>query len=71
MFTREFLISFSAQPDEIQTWLQNSPGILDAEAIEEDGGGWIYAIKPGGGAQFAELRLSPDRRRVSIRAYWS
>jgi len=71
MFTREFRISFSASPDDVQTWLQNSPGVLDAKVIEGEDGEVIYAIQPGGGAQFAELRLSSDKRTISIRTYWS
>jgi hypothetical protein len=71
MFTREFVISFSAPSDEVQAWLQSSPGIRDAKITQESDGGVTYTIAPGGGAQFAELRLSADRRGVTIRAYWS
>ena len=71
IFTREFRITFSATPESIQSWLRESPGTRTAIAKSEDSGRMIYSITPGGGAQFAEVSISNDKRTVRIRAYWS
>jgi len=70
MFSRAFRASFKAEPAVIDSWLEKSPGVQDAE-IEERGTTVIYKIKPGGGAQHAEVKH--DRRTNSVRVYtyWS
>ena len=70
MFTREFRASFSADPDEIERWLSDSPGIQDATA-EKDGGTTVYRIRPGGGAAFAEAIVDLEGGTVRIHVYWS
>jgi hypothetical protein len=70
MFTREFIIDFDASPADIAAWLAASPGIADAtQRVERDER--IYAIKPGGGAQFAELAFDTKKNHIRIRTYWS
>ncbi len=70
-FTREFSIEFSGPRKEIEKWLQASPGIMDAERTVLADRSIRYRIKPGGGAQFAELILSAQKTRVFIHVYWS
>lgn len=70
MFTREFHISFTAPPEDIQKWLELSAGPREAKKQLADGT-ITYEIEPGEGAQFAQVTLSRDRRKVFIRTYWS
>lgn len=69
-FTREFRISFVAPPGDIAQWLGSSPGVADA-VISKSGSITIYRIKPGGGAQFAEVQVDESSGVVTIRTYWS
>lgn len=70
MFTREFVITFDASPPVIQQWLAASPG---PASTTPSVAGTIstYAIVPGGGAQFAEVRVDVAASKVVIRTYWS
>jgi len=70
-FTREVTLTFEAEPEEIETWLEVSPGTTDVVPKELIGGSLEYSISPKGGAAFAQITLSSDRRRVRIVAYWS
>ncbi len=70
MFTREFVITFDAPSPVIQQWLAASPG--PASATQRTVGSiTTYAITPGGGAQFAEVKVDSSANRVVIRTYWS
>jgi len=69
-FTQEFLVSFRATENEINAWLSKSPGIQDAEIVTRNNG-VTYKVTPGGGAQFAEVKVNWDTLVVKIRAYWS
>jgi hypothetical protein len=71
MFTREFRISFTAPSADVASWLASSPGTKEAVPERQQDGTMVYGIKPGGGAQFAEVTVSEDESRVVIRAYWS
>ncbi len=71
MFTREFIVSFEAPAVDIQAWLQSSPGTAGTQGAVSPDGNRHFSIQAGGGAQFAELTLSPDGQKVTIRAYWS
>jgi hypothetical protein len=71
MFTREFRLTFRAQPDVVDEWLKSSDGILDAEMSKHANMLIKYAIHPGGGAQFAQVIVYPKIGQVEIRAYWS
>lgn len=69
-FTREFVIKFTASEEDIQKWLNDSPGTssISPEAnddIEK------YSIEPEGGAQFAEVIYNRTTNEVTIRVYWS
>jgi hypothetical protein len=71
MFTRELEISFKATRQDVAEWLQRSPGIRDAEPPQVRGSVTRYVIKPGGGAQWAEVKIDSRWNRVTIRTYWS
>jgi hypothetical protein len=70
MFTREFVITFDAAPAVIQQWIAASPGPSSA-TTSTAGSITTYAIKPGGGAQFAEVKVDSSTNRVVIRTHWS
>jgi hypothetical protein len=62
------VITFDAEPGEIEGWLRSSPGIADA-VVEVTDGSQHYAIKPYK-AQFAEVTVKSNRF-VTVRTYWS
>lgn len=69
-FAREFVITFDAPPADIQQWIAASPG--PSSATQSTAGSITsYAIKPGGGAQFAEVKVDSSKHRVVIHTYWS
>jgi len=67
MFTRTFIGSFSDSPENIQKWMDASPGILEGQKKDSD----TYLLKMGEGAQSGEVILSPDRTRVRFLISWS
>ena len=71
MFTRGFVVEFSASKESIAEWLSISPGTMDIQPQKTQQGDYVYGIKPGGGAQFAELILFEDGQQVRITTYWS
>jgi len=70
IFTRGFRVSFSTAPDQLESWLSASEGIADADLYQE-GDFDRYAIRPGGGAMFAEVRVNRYSGDVYIRTFWS
>jgi hypothetical protein len=70
MFTREFRITFGAPSAVIEQWIAASPGPSSATQSTV-GSVTTYAITPGGGAQFAEVKVDASTNRVVIRTYWS
>lgn len=68
MFTRGFEVTFHAPPQVLEAWVKRCPGLNEAE-VTVDGTRKIYAIKPGGGAQYAQVVI--DGEQVFIRTYWS
>jgi len=68
MFTREFEVEMQMSEEKLAAWIASSPGFKDATTEKKDGV-VIYHIKPGGGAQFAEIRVRGDH--VTIRVFWS
>jgi hypothetical protein len=70
-FTREFRTSFVAPPEDIEEWLQTSLGTCDAVVTQASPGVRHFQIKPGGGAEFAEVTVDDTQHRVSVRVYWS
>jgi hypothetical protein len=71
MFTREFRLSFAALPQDIEEWLQRSPGTREAIVTTPSPGVRHFQITPGGGAEFAEVTVDDAEHRVFIRVYWS
>ena len=69
-FTREFWLSFHLSKDQLEQWLSECEGISDAEVFQK---GKIirYALRPGGGAQFAEVRVNWSTGEVVVHTYWS
>lgn len=69
--TRSFRVRFSAPGDEIERWLKESPGTRDVVPEQRGPGQRRYLIKPGGGAQHAEVNVDDEQGLVSIYVYWS
>jgi hypothetical protein len=70
MFTREFVVTFTAPLDDINAWLDSSPGTAGVTPAA-DGAIRKYDIQPGGGAAHAELEVDDAQETVRIRTYWS
>lgn len=70
-FTRAFRSSFRLPKADLDKWIQASPGFSDAEKVEGNGSGDKYVIKPGGGAQYAEVTIDRGNGFVEIYVYWS
>ncbi len=70
-FTREFTITFRDTPGNIRTWIASSPGPASATRSVDDSGWTLYEYPAGGGAAFAEIRVSPEGDVVRIRTFWS
>ncbi len=71
MFTRQFKVDFELPRPEIDAWLAACPGIQDAKVDQRGRGLKHYEIKPGGGAQHAEMTVNEEKCTVSINVYWS
>jgi len=69
MFTREFVVEFTCPKSALKKWIDNSPGLLDA-VQKKKGDIIIYSIKPGAGAQFAELTVNWQTNHVIVKTYW-
>lgn len=69
-FTREFTVTFVAPLEDIDAWLNQSPGTKDVTPTTK---GFVrrYEIEPGGGAQHAELEVDERTNTVWINAWWS
>lgn len=70
-FTREFTITFRDTPGNIRSWISASPGPASATRSVDDSGWTLYEYPAGGGAAFAEIRVSPEGDVVRIRTFWS
>ena len=68
-FTRTFRSHFKAPKRDIDNWIKQSPGLMDVEPSYADGKR-TYIIKPGGGANRAEVTIGDDDA-VEIYASWS
>ncbi len=71
MFSRSFRVSFSAPAVDVENWLQASPGTNEVIPDVPSPGRRHFAIKPGGGAQHAEVTVDDKTGHVSIYVYWS
>ena len=69
LFTRTFRSQFKAPKQDLETWIRSSPGLLSAESTYADGKR-KYIIKPGGGANRAEVTIGDDGS-VEIYTSWS
>lgn len=69
-FTRSFKSSFYLPKADLEQWIKQSPGLCDAE-IETMENTKKYTIKPGGGAQYAEVVIDFKKCYVEIYVYWS
>lgn len=69
-FTRSFKSNFYLPKADLEQWIKHSPGLCDAK-IETTGNTKKYTIKPGGGAQYAEVVINFDKYYVEIYVYWS
>lgn len=67
MFSRQFSCSFTAPKKSIINWLKRSPGMRNFRDFSKS----KYKIKPGGGAQFAEIAIDWTKNKVVINTYWS
>lgn len=70
-FTREIVVTFRDTPAHIRTWIASSPGPSSATRSVGASGWTTYEYKAGGGAQFAEVAVSPAGDEVRIRTFWS
>jgi hypothetical protein len=68
-FTRSFRSHFKAPKPDLESWIKASPGLLSAESTYADGKR-KYTIKPGGGANRAEVTIG-DNGSVEIYTSWS
>jgi len=72
MFSRAFRVSFQAPAAEIERWLKDSPGTREAmPAHHPKPGVRHFEIRPGGGAQHAEVTVEDATGTVRIFVYWS
>jgi len=71
MFTREFRTSFTAAPADIERWLQESPGTKETSPTMFSEGVRTFQIRPGGGAQRAEVSIDDVKHQVFIDVSWS
>src|SRR4051794_7721769 len=65
-FSRSFRVSFTAPARDIERWLGASPGPREATPNVTSPGRRHFAIKPGGGAQHAEVTVDDATGLVSI-----
>jgi len=69
MFTRSFRVRFHAAAEDIIEWVHGPPGLRETEPTSEDGSK-KYVIKPAGGANRAEVKISSSGE-VTVYASWS
>lgn len=68
-FTRGFEVWFTLSADELDGWIQNSPGLQDA-TVETSGDITTYLIKPKDAA-YGLVRINKKTGEVYIKTYWS
>jgi hypothetical protein len=69
MFTRSFEVHFQAPAQDIDRWIKESPGLAESTPLFENGSR-KYFIKPAGGANRAEVRIS-NNQDVLVYVSWS
>lgn len=70
-FSRTFKGSFTSSPTELETWIQKSPGLQDAEVEQISESTQRYIISPGAGASYAEVIINATTGTVEFRVSWS
>ena len=68
-FTRSFRTHFKAPRHDIDSWVKQSPGLVSTEPTYADGKR-TFIIRPGGGANRAEVTIGDDNS-VEIYTSWS
>ena len=71
MFTRSFRVQFTATPEAIQRWIGDSPGMQGVEPSVPRPNVRNFNIRPGGGAQHAEVEIDDATDVVCVYVYWS
>lgn len=71
MFSREFIVTFTAPQADIEAWLATSPGTAAVTPDMKNKSVRVYHVQPGGGAQFAEVKVDERTHTVTINTYWS
>lgn len=71
MFSRAFRSSFYLPAEDLNEWINECPGLKDAEVENIDQSISKYVISPGDGAQYAEVVINFDNYYVEIYVYWS
>ncbi len=70
IFTRGFIVTFTAPLDAINGWLAASAGTAGVDPVVA-GSVRRYRIEPGGCAQYAEVEVDDKDGSVKIEVYWS
>ena len=68
-FTRSFRAHFKAPRHDIDNWVKQSPGLMSAEPTYADRKR-TYVIRPGGGANRAEVTIGDDDS-IEIYTSWN
>jgi hypothetical protein len=66
-FSRTFTGSFSAQPNVIDAWLKQSPGVRDGQTETQPNASTKCVLKTGEGAAYGEITISADHTSVSFK----
>ncbi len=69
-FTRSFRARFVAPQQDIQAWINDSPGLKEAVPEELSDNKVKYIIIPGGGANQAEVTIDYVLSQVEIYVSW-
>ena len=70
-FTRSFRSSFYLPKADLEKWIIASPGLVDSSNEVINNSTQKYIIKPGGGAQYAEVVIDSEKCFVEIYVCWS
>ena len=70
-FSRSFRTSFILPQEDLEKWIHNSSGLLDAEIKDISTSTKRYIIKPGGGAGYAEAVIDFMNNSVKLYVSWS
>jgi len=70
-FSRSFRIQFTTLEQDIARWLALSDGTKEATPEKATASTRRFIIKPGSGAQHAEVIVDDAKGKVEIYVYWS